>query len=263
MTARRSFVPAFERFEGRLVCSSAVRPPRADVSVNWHELGTDPTKAVPLKVTSIRTSYFGPRKKAPFLDVHRANLAALERTQPRVVFFGDSVTMNWQWEGRQAWQRYFALKSALNLGMSGDHTQSLLWRLQDGEIATRPRVAVVLVGINNLQHGNAPDETARGIFAVVRTIRDQSPNTRVLVLGLLPTQDLELSGRVRELNRILQRRSGDVGASYLDVGPRLRQPNDEINPAYLTRNVHLTSRGYAAVAPPIAARITRLITSAD
>ena len=58
-----------------------------------------------------------------------------------------------------------------DFGIEGDGTQNLLWRVRNGELASRPSAAVVLVGIDNLLHGDGPADTALGIQAVVNAIR--------------------------------------------------------------------------------------------
>src|SRR5690349_10456853 len=48
-----------------------------------------------------------------------------------VIFLGDSITH--AWEGREAWKEYFGAFKPVNLGISGDQTGHVLWRLTDGK----------------------------------------------------------------------------------------------------------------------------------
>ena len=81
--------------------------------------------------------------------------------------------------------------SPVVLAISGDETQHLLWRLQDGELSPSlcadPSLYInLLIGTNNL--GNAhhtPENTARGVLAVVRHILSATSG-RLLVHALLP-----------------------------------------------------------------------------
>ena len=52
-----------------------------------------------------------------------------------VLFLGDSITDGWRDEkdGAPVWKKYREPKPA-NFGISGDRTQHLLWRLQNGEL---------------------------------------------------------------------------------------------------------------------------------
>jgi lysophospholipase L1-like esterase len=80
---------------------------------------------------------------------------------------------------------------ALALGIAGDQTQHLLWRLDNGEMpdALQPKVIVLAIGTNNLGYGHDLDATCRGLSAVLRYVREKRPQARVLLLGLLPRAD--------------------------------------------------------------------------
>ncbi len=49
-----------------------------------------------------------------------------------LVFVGDSITDGWRGGGKAIWQKDFAPLKALNLGIGGDRTEHVLWRLQNG-----------------------------------------------------------------------------------------------------------------------------------
>ena len=71
--------------------------------------------------------------------------------QAEVIFVGDSITQGWELNGKDAWNKYYAPRHALNLGIGSDHTQHVLWRLDHGNLdGLKPKVAVVLIGVNNI-----------------------------------------------------------------------------------------------------------------
>ena len=51
----------------------------------------------------------------------------------QVIFIGDSITQGWEGAGKEVWARYYAPRNAVNLGIGGDRTQHVLWRLENGE----------------------------------------------------------------------------------------------------------------------------------
>jgi hypothetical protein len=51
-----------------------------------------------------------------------------------VIFIGDSITQGWEGSGKEVWSTYYAKRNAVNLGISGDRTQHVLWRLDHGNI---------------------------------------------------------------------------------------------------------------------------------
>ena len=81
--------------------------------------------------------------------------------------------------------------------MAGDTTQNLLYRIDTGELAGHPKVAVVMIGINDLIGGATPAADAANIAGVVSDIRAESPDTQVLLLSVLPTAILPLNGKAR------------------------------------------------------------------
>jgi len=81
----------------------------------------------------------------------------------------------------------------LVLGISGDQTQHLLWRLQNGHLQSsytdNPKtIFVVLIGTNNLGAGELPGPTSEGILAVLEYL---VANTRgnIVYLEVLPRDD--------------------------------------------------------------------------
>ncbi|MDE1172389.1 MAG: GDSL-type esterase/lipase family protein [Parvibaculaceae bacterium] len=127
---------------------------------------------------------------------HAAKLQEIrDRGKINLVFIGDSITQDYEFNGgvpqynfHDVWNRFYGDRKALNLGFGGDGTGHVLWRLENGEISgISPRVAVVLIGTNNTARGGTAEDTLAGIKAVVSTIHARLPKTKVLLLGILPS----------------------------------------------------------------------------
>ena len=88
------------------------------------------------------------------------------------------------------WQRFYGGRNAVNLGFNGDATSHLLWRIENGEVAgIAPKVAVILIGANNLGRLHWPaEDTVAGIDAIVTQLRHRLPHTKLLLLGVLPSE---------------------------------------------------------------------------
>jgi lysophospholipase L1-like esterase len=127
---------------------------------------------------------------------HEAKLLEASSRPVRLVLLGDSVTANYELKGpgrlrdySSVWQRYYGDRDALNLGFSGDGTRHLLWRIMHGEVdGIAPKVAVTLIGTNDIGwlHRTAVD-TVAGIDAVVTELHLRLPATKILLVGLLPS----------------------------------------------------------------------------
>src|SRR5947209_14456555 len=98
-----------------------------------------------------------------------------------VIFLGDSITHGW--EGQKAWKEHFGSFNPVNLGIGGDQTGHVLWRITEGhELAhLKPKAAVIMIGTNNTGAHSAP-QIAGGIKAIVDELKHQKPDIKVLVL---------------------------------------------------------------------------------
>ena len=102
-----------------------------------------------------------------------------------VIFLGDSITHGW--EGQKAWQEYFGSFKPVNLGIGGDQTGHVLWRITDGHELDnlKPKAAVIMIGTNNTG-GHTAEQIAGGIKAIVEELKKQKPDIKILVLGVFP-----------------------------------------------------------------------------
>ena len=68
-----------------------------------------------------------------------------------MIFIGDSITQGWEGNGKKAWKEYFAAFKPVNLGIGGDQTGHVLWRMTDGKelVDLKPKAAVIMIGTNN------------------------------------------------------------------------------------------------------------------
>ena len=146
-----------------------------------------------------------------------------------LLFLGDSITQDYEVSGppdwrdfMPVWQHYYGDRNAVNLGFNGDATSHLLWRIENGETAgISPKVAVILIGANNLGRLHWPaEDTVAGIDAIVTQLRRRLPNTKLLLLGVLPSErSAWATETTRAINRTLAvRYQKSGGVTYLDVG---------------------------------------------
>src|SRR5262249_51859656 len=63
---------------------------------------------------------------------HKAFLANIKKADPEVIFLGDSITQGWEGAGKNVWKKHFDPLKAFNLGIGGDQTGHVLWRLTEG-----------------------------------------------------------------------------------------------------------------------------------
>jgi lysophospholipase L1-like esterase len=121
--------------------------------------------------------------------------AVLAHTDAQLLLIGDSITQNYDKANPPdedflpIWKQFYEPRRALNLGFSGDTTANVLWRITHGEIdGLRPRVAIILIGTNNTGHAHqTAEQTEAGIDNIIAILSQRLPQTRLLLLGILPS----------------------------------------------------------------------------
>jgi len=175
------------------------------------------------------------------------------RSQPyRMLLLGDSLTERWD---PALWRDHMAARGILNAGVSGDRTEHLLWRLDHGNLAGPvPQAVIVLIGTNDLGHGRSPEVAAEGVRAILVKLRERLPNTRVVLLGLLPREEAPnawLRQQVNAVNRLIQTCGDNQAVFYADIGGTLLDGQGRLTRAMAPDQLHFSAAGYARLAPTL------------
>lgn len=192
----------------------------------------------------------------PRLGRYRADNAQLAPPapgQPRVVFYGDSITDAW---GRAKDTTFFPGKPYVNRGISGQTTAQMLLRFRQDVIGLRPAAVVILAGTNDLA-GNTGLATLPMIEDNFRSMTElaQAHHVRVILASVLPVSDypwhrgLQPADKVRALNAWLRQYAAARGATYLDYYSALANAQGGMDPRLASDGVHPTPAGYAVMAP--------------
>ncbi|KAG7351438.1 GDSL family lipolytic protein [Nitzschia inconspicua] len=82
----------------------------------------------------------------------------------------------------------------LPLGIAGDQTPIVLWRLENGELpdVLQPQVFFLLIGTNDLSYDwCSPENVVVGIVRIIELLLTERPTAIILLHGLLPRTDDE------------------------------------------------------------------------
>ncbi len=150
-----------------------------------------------------------PWSEPKWLAQHDAFVARARQGGIDVLFLGDSITENFATRGAEVWDREIApLGNVVDFGIGGDRTQFVLWRAQHGELAgSGARVVVLMIGTNNLSTAT-PANVARGVAAIVGTIRATLPDAVVVLNAVLPRGDRDDLGDEAGRGERTTRRAG-------------------------------------------------------
>lgn len=106
-----------------------------------------------------------------------------------VVMIGDSITDQWgdggAGKGLTAAEKLGKKYSFLNLGYSGDRTNHVLWRLQNGELeGYRAKMFQIMIGTNN--RDKTPSQVADATKRIVEIVRKRHPESKIALLPIFP-----------------------------------------------------------------------------
>ncbi len=187
-----------------------------------------------------------------------------------VLFLGDSITQCWSFAadnkypgGLDSWNKYFKPMGAVNFGISADLTEHVLWRVTDGEqLKINPKIVILLIGTNNLHRAKKADSSAQvaeGIKFIVDAIRQKSPDSKILLLGLLPRSwDATASKKVGEVNSIIAGYADNKQVFYFDASPFLLDKSGNISKEIFRDGIHLSPLGYELFAQALLPEIKKL-----
>ena len=201
---------------------------------------------------------------AEWYAVARDIEATLEGRKLKLLMLGNSITQGLGGErqritsraGQQAMDEAIGKGAWENAGISGDRTQHLLWRLKNCNYnRCSPEVAVITIGINNINAGDEAKDVAEGIVACAEEARRQMPDTRIILLGLLPAGKPANAWMRRACDEVHAhlKRANIKDVEYINPTSWFTLDNGELNTAlYSKDNLHLNAEGYKVWSKKIA-----------
>jgi beta-glucosidase len=191
---------------------------------------------------------YGYWKAAPtaWIPTHNGYVAAMKKGPSNIVFFGDSITNGWGGDGKAIWAEKYAPLGAINIGIGGDTTRNLLWRMDHGALdGATPKLVIVMIGVNNIFTGNGtPEEIAQGIDAVVKEVHAKVPDAKILLLSVLPNGNGGVNEKSKQIDALISKLDVPNG-KYLDLTDKFSTPDGKIiTNLYRPDGTHLLAPGY-------------------
>lgn len=215
----------------------------------------DPALVDPAKNSAVRPE---PRD-AKWVKRHEGFVAEAKKGGIEVLFMGDSITDFWRdtspKRGRQVWDREFAPLHAANFGISGDRTQHVLWRLQNGEVdGISPKVVVLMISTNNtgfepdkVTPRNTPEQAVEGVKAILHELRTRLPQTKILLLAVFPRGELPTNPQrlqVNQINTSISQLADRKHVFYLDFTAKFLAADGKLPKEIMPDFLHPNQQGY-------------------
>jgi acyl-CoA thioesterase-1 len=200
-----------------------------------------------------------------FLARYRDANAALGEPKPgeaRVVFMGNSITDAWA----KSFPAMFPGKPYVGRGISGQTTPQMLVRFRQDVIDLKPRVVVILAGINDIA-GNTGPASQQMIADNFKSMTEiaKANGIAVVLSSVLPAYDFPWrrgigpAPKVVALNAWIKCYAAQTGAVYLDYYSKMVDARGGLSPEMASDGVHPTEAGYRIMAPLAEAAIQQAL----
>jgi len=190
------------------------------------------------------------------------SLGPPEKSENRVVLMGDSITESWS-----VFQpEYFSGKSYINRGISGQTTPQMLIRFRPDVIDLKPKLVVILAGINDIA-GNTGPSTVEMITDNIISMAELSKSNSISVIlcSILPANDFSWSPnenpsiKILAVNKILREYALNSGIEYLDYYSFMVDEKGGLREEYGVDSVHPNRAGYQVMSELLDSRISKTL----
>jgi lysophospholipase L1-like esterase len=248
-----------------------------DVTPNWpsfFEWVGRYVKAPPPSSTGAKapTEMPKPRSDRNSMLAHEQLVAKAREGGIDLYFVGDSIVRRWGCSDRQYapllanWTKNFFGWNASNFGWGADRIESILWRMENGELdGVNPKVIVLLAGTNNVgaQPGvGSEEDVVRGIQALLRVFRSKAPRATTVLTAIVPRNDsMAAMPAIDAINRRLVRLCDGKTVRFLNVNDMLADKDGRLYSGMVNGadKLHPTEAGYQMWADGLRPILTELL----
>ncbi len=157
-----------------------------------------------------------------------------------IIFFGDSQISRWPMAPS------FGALPIINKGISGDWALKSLKRLDADVLSLKPNLLVLLIGINDLGHGQSISDITNNIEKIVH--RTQEKGIRIILCSLLPVRYKHLKSLsladILKINDNLNKISLQNNLDFVDFHSELTDTKGKFSTEFTSDGLHPNEKGY-------------------
>lgn len=182
---------------------------------------------------------------------HYEKRVALFKSEPikkgRIIFLGNSIMEFGNW------RKLLNDSTVINRGIAADNSFGVLERLED-VIVRQPSKLFMKIGINDISQNIPVEVIVKNISAIGKQIKAKSPQTKIYVHSILPTNDnvkneypdaFNKNDKVNAVNEQLRRMAKEHDFTYIDLNKELRDKKGKLDVKYAEPDgLHLNEMGY-------------------
>lgn len=191
-----------------------------------------------------------------------AKLSAPAAGENRVVFMGNSITEGW----KNASPEFFSANPYICRGISGQTTPQMLIRFHQDVVALKPKVVVMLCGINDIA-GNTGPSTLEMIEDNIAAMTEIARANKIAVVlsSVLPAfafpwkPDMQPADKVIALNKWIRAYAEKHKYTYVDYFSAMKDERNGLPKNLAEDGIHPTKAGYAIMEPLVQAAIAKAL----
>nr|WP_315224075.1 SGNH/GDSL hydrolase family protein [uncultured Flavobacterium sp.] len=214
-------------------------------------------KKIIIALLLIVTKIFSQEMKTDWANISKYSkenqTLKLDKTsENRIVFIGNSITEGWKISDPD----FFSNKNYINRGISGQTSSQMLVRFRPDVIALKPKLVVILAGINDIAQNNGPialEDIFGNIISMVELAKQNKIG--VILSSVLPAYDfawrkgLEPAEKVIKLNSMIKNYCEENQIVYVDYFSAMVDQRNGLDEKYTQDGVHPTLVGYKTMEP--------------
>ncbi len=170
-----------------------------------------------------------------------------------IVFIGNSIT-----EKGRDWTQKTGIANIYNRGIAGDVSDGVLKRL-DEVVYFKPKAVFILIGINDLFNKHYKEGDGRfkydkivpsakyvgkNILKITQYIKRKSPDTKIYVRTVLPTNRDYINADVEIVNKVIKENENKGVYTVIDLYKQFVNSKGMMIKELTVDGVHLSEKGY-------------------
>lgn len=182
--------------------------------------------------------------------------------EKRIVLMGDSITEFWL----PIHPEFFAGKSYIDRGISGQTTPQMLIRFRPDVINLQPDVVVILAGVNDIA-GNTGPTTPEKIFGNITSMVElaKANAIKVILCSILPANDFywrpndKAAATIIQLNQLIKSYADKHHITYIDYYAVMADASNGLPKEFSNDGVHPNLKGYQIMEPLLEKAIRQIL----
>ena len=182
--------------------------------------------------------------------------------EKRIVLMGDSITEFWL----TIHPEFFAGKSYIDRGISGQTTPQMLIRFRPDVINLQPDVVVILAGVNDIA-GNTGPTTPEKIFGNITSMVElaKANAIKVILCSILPANDFywrpndKAAATIIQLNQLIKSYADKHHIPYIDYHAVMADASNGLPKEFSNDGVHPNLKGYQTMEPLLEKAIQQIL----